>query len=152
MSNTLDILTKMLDNVHRFFTKVRRRTKSYMSRTRAGRKAHETKITFKRDFSNFAAALAEKKWKFSAEETAAIKVERVPLITGFEKAELSFDQAYGELSAWLGRAFNNISPRGVFRYVSRRISLRRGGLYAESEISSFFKQLLNNIEVSKIYC
>lgn len=83
-----------------------------MSRTRAGRRAYETRINFSRDVANFAAALATKKWKYSAAETAAIKVERAESLTGNSQT-ISFDQAYADLSLWLGKSFSNSSDLGL---------------------------------------
>lgn len=82
-----------------------------MSRQRAGRKSWQTRVNFSLEVGNFAAALAEKKWKYSAEDTKAMVITRTANETGAREV-ITFNRAYGELSGWLNKAFANISEDG----------------------------------------
>lgn len=78
-----------------------------MSRTRAGRKAQETHREFLRNVGNFAQSMAEKKWKYSVEQTKAMIIERTSTQTN--KTEVAtFNQTYGELSRFPKNTFKDI--------------------------------------------
>lgn len=79
-----------------------------MSRTRRGRKSWETRMNFNRTVGSFAAAYAAKEFKFSTAETKAMVIIRTDN-TG-RREIITFNQAYGELSLWEGKAFTNVSP------------------------------------------
>jgi hypothetical protein len=79
---------------------------------RAGRKSWETRLAFVADVGNFAAAMADAEWKYTAAETDAIRVVRKAKATGAEET-ISFSRAYAEISPWLGRSFSNNSDFGL---------------------------------------
>lgn len=87
-----------------------------MSRTRAGRLAQANHRRFLSNVGNFAAALAEKKWKYSVEQTKAMVIIRTKAGEIFGEA-ITFNQAYADLCAWEGKrtahAFSNISEDGL---------------------------------------
>lgn len=72
-----------------------------ITRKRAGRKAYETKLNNFAAIRNFAAAMAEKKWKFDSATTKAMIIERT---TNGRTEVITFSQAYGELSGWCDKA------------------------------------------------
>lgn len=83
-----------------------------MSRTRAGRKSWETRVEFINEVGNFAAALAEKEWKYDLATTKAMVIMRTAKADG-RREVITFSQAYSELSMWEGRSFANNSEDGL---------------------------------------
>ena len=83
---------------------------------RAGRKSWNTRVRFNNEVANFFIALAEKKWKYTVEQTQAISVERTAKVNG-SKEVITGKQAINELSLWEGRlsrnAFSNISGDAI---------------------------------------
>lgn len=82
-----------------------------MSKTRAGRKSWETRVNFNIAIGNFAQAVAVNKWKYSIQETKSMIIERTVKATS-KKEVITFAQAYGELSIWLKKSFDNSSELG----------------------------------------
>lgn len=82
------------------------------TRNRAGRKAYETKLNNFATIKNFAAAMAEKRWKFDSATTKAMIITRTAKETGKTEV-ITFSQAYAELSGWADRAFVNTSENGL---------------------------------------
>ncbi|MCD9188284.1 MAG: SWIM zinc finger domain-containing protein [Pyrinomonadaceae bacterium] len=82
-----------------------------MSRTRAGRKSWETRISYHREVGNTVEAFASADWKYDAETTKKMVIERTAKATGKTEV-ITFSMAYGELSMWLDKVFVNISERG----------------------------------------
>lgn len=87
-----------------------------MSRTRSGRLAQANHRNFLSNVGNFAGAMAEKKWKFTSEQTKAMVIIRTKTGEMFGEA-ITFNQAYSDLYAWEGKrsanAFSNISEDGL---------------------------------------
>lgn len=84
-----------------------------MSRSRAGRKAYETRINFNNQVGDFFRSLANApEPKFGRDATKAMIIERVIKETK-HKEVITFGEAYGELSMWFNVAFANISPSGL---------------------------------------
>lgn len=83
-----------------------------MSRTRAGRKAYQTRVDFSRNVGEVIQSFAAKQWKYSLTETKAMVITRTAKETGGREV-ITFAQAFGELSQWLDRAFANISEDGL---------------------------------------
>lgn len=54
---------------------------------------------------------AEAVWQYDTQTTKAMIIERTAKETG-RREVITFNQAYGELSIWLGKAFVNISDYG----------------------------------------
>lgn len=81
-------------------------------RNRAGRKAWQTRVEFYRTVGTVATALANTEFKYGRETTKEMIIERTVLIGG-QKQVITFNQAYGELFDWVGKAFSNRSDLGL---------------------------------------
>jgi hypothetical protein len=80
-----------------------------ITRKRAGRKSWETRQRFNNVVGDFFQALASApKPVFDNSVTKTMVIERV-VKESRKKEVITFSQAYGELSMWLGKAFENIS-------------------------------------------
>lgn len=76
-------------------------------RRRAGRQSWATRRRFNDAVGDAVAALAQKKWKYSVEQTNAIFIERTAKADG-SKETITFSKAHGELSLWKPSTFKDI--------------------------------------------